>query len=234
MALQASASLGDQCTLLRAFYPLGAPARGGVPCSLVLAIKPKDKKQVEREGWSASSRPALFYFFTKTGIVASMPVKIVREGDPVLREIAKPVFKKDISSRAIQGLVRRMSELLKKEQFGVALAAPQVGVSLRLFVIAGKIFGPEKENRTFINPEITRRSRKKLELPEGCLSVRGKYGTVERHEKTSIKAYDEKGRMSVHHASGLIAQIFQHEIDHLEGILYTDKAVELHDEPKKK
>lgn len=163
-----------------------------------------------------------------------MSVKIIQAIDPILREIAKPVSKKDISSRTVRGLVRRMSELLKKEQFGVALAAPQVGAPMRLFIVAGKIFGPKEKDRTFINPEITRRSRKKFELPEGCLSVRGKYGTVERHEKTSIRAYDEKGRLFVHHASGLIAQIFQHEIDHLEGILYTDRAVLLHDEPKKK
>lgn len=156
-----------------------------------------------------------------------MSVKIVQAGHPILREIAKPIAKKDITSRKIVGLIRRMSESLKKEQFGVALAAPQVGVSLRLFVIAGKIFGPEKEDRVFINPEIVRTSRAKKEMTEGCLSVRNKYGSVMRHEKATLRALDEKGKSITHHASGLIAQIFQHEVDHLNGILYIDKAIEL-------
>lgn len=67
-------------------------------------------------------------------------------------------------------------------------------------------------------------------MAEGCLSVRGKYGTVIRHEKASVRAYTAEGQVFVYHATGLIAQIFQHEYDHLDGILYVDKAEKLRNE----
>jgi peptide deformylase len=169
---------------------------------------------------------------------------IVQEPDPVLREVALPVLKKDITSRKIASLIARMKELLKKEEFGVAIAAPQVGVSLRIFVIAGKAFATDENRKgfeedesaahyphmVFINPRLTRLSKKMVELSEGCLSVRGKYGTVMRHEKASIEALDEKGKRFTYHGSGLIGHIFQHECDHLEGILYTDKVVKLEED----
>ena len=84
----------------------------------------------------------------------------------------------------------------------------------------------------FINPEITRLSRKKKEMSEGCLSVRDIYGTVLRHEKASVHAFDISGKPFDYHASGLIAHIFQHECDHLDGILYTDKATRLRKDTK--
>ncbi len=163
---------------------------------------------------------------------------IVQIGDPVLREIAKPVAKKDIGSPKLRALIKKMRRALHAEENGVAIAAPQVGEALRLFVVAGKVFLPEDapkdtpppEDRVFINPEIIRRSRAKREMSEGCLSVRGSYGTVLRHEKASIKAQDEDGKPVVYHGSGLLGHIFQHETDHLEGILYVDKAVRLEDD----
>lgn len=155
---------------------------------------------------------------------------IVQIGDPVLREIAKPVAKKDIGSSKLRALITRMSKDLASEENGVAIAAPQVGASLRLFVVAGRVFKNDEEdetpaNRVYINPELTRLSRAKKEMSEGCLSVRGTYGSVVRHEKVSLKALDDEGKPLVHHASGLLAHIFQHEIDHLDGVLYVDKAI---------
>ena len=79
----------------------------------------------------------------------------------------------------------------------------------------------------FINPTLTRLSKKKVEMSEGCLSVRGKYGVVPRHEKATIKALDEQGRATTYHGTGLVGHIFQHECDHLDGILYVDKATRL-------
>jgi peptide deformylase len=123
---------------------------------------------------------------------------IVQEGDKVLRDKAKPVAKKDIASPKIAKVIARMKKILAGEDFGVAIAAPQIGEPVRIFVIAGKAFepvlkgdqkpldgGPKKStlpDRVFINPEITRLSKKKKEMSEGCLSVRGKYGTVMRNE----------------------------------------------------
>jgi peptide deformylase len=165
---------------------------------------------------------------------------IVQIGAPVLRQIARPVSKKDIGGSEIKKLVAKMLKALNREKHGVAIAAPQVGESLRLFVIAGRAFASDAddeeeelqkyEDKVFINPELLRVSRKKKELSEGCLSVRGKYGAVERHEKASIKAIGLDGKPFLYHGSGLIAHIFQHEIDHLNGILYIDKATKLHDE----
>ncbi len=162
---------------------------------------------------------------------------IVQTGNPVLRQVAKPVAKKDIGGKKLVALINKMKKALEGEKYGVALAAPQLGESLRLFVVAGRVFVPEDApedapappHMVFINPELVRTSRKKAEVSEGCLSVRGKYGAVERFEKATVKALDEDGRAFVRHGSGLLAQIFQHELDHLEGILFTDKATKLDD-----
>jgi peptide deformylase len=154
---------------------------------------------------------------------------IVQIGHKVLKEVAKPVHKKDLGSPKLESLIKKMKEALAGEEYGVAIAAPQLGASLRLFVVAGRAFADDEEGddeapRVFINPEITRRSRKKSEMAEGCLSVRGQYGTVPRHEKVTLKAIDEAGTPVLQHASGLLSQIFQHETDHLDGILFVDKA----------
>lgn len=165
---------------------------------------------------------------------------IVQDPDPVLRQVAAAVPKKDIGSPALQKIIKKMHAALAPEKYGVAIAAPQIGVGLRMFVVAGRVFKEEVEegekdtaptppNRVYINPEITRASRKKLEESEGCLSVRSIYGTVMRHEKVTLKAIDENGHAVVENASGLLGHIFQHEVDHLNGILFIDKAKDLHE-----
>lgn len=167
----------------------------------------------------------------------TMKDPIVQAGDLVLRAKAKPVAKKEFGSAGLAKLLTKMKKALAKEPFGVALAAPQVGTGVRLFIVAGKAFVPLAEqdedgfkappDRIFINPELIRLSKTKKEMSEGCLSVRGKYGTVMRHEKASVRAHDEQGKEFIYNGSGLIAHIFQHEVDHLEGVLYTDKAKKL-------
>jgi peptide deformylase len=165
---------------------------------------------------------------------------IVQEGAAVLRHKAKAVPKKDFGSKALLTLIKKMSKILASEEFGVALAAPQVGQSIRLFVVSGSVLKEEGDDTptppdfAFINPEIIRLSRKKKEMSEGCLSVRGKYGTVIRHERATVRAQDEMGRVFTYHGSGLLAHIFQHECDHLDGILYIDKAEKLRDEKQRK
>jgi len=165
-----------------------------------------------------------------------MKETVVQVGEPVLRQKAKPVAKKDFGTRKLTALLKKMAAALAPEEHGVALAAPQVGSSLRIFIVAGKVFaaaedgGPvagEPRARVFINPEFLRISKKKTPMSEGCLSVRGMYGMVKRSEKASLKAFDENGKPFTYHASGLLAQIFQHEMDHLDGILFTDKAEHL-------
>lgn len=162
---------------------------------------------------------------------------VVQVGDPVLRAKAKAVNPKDIGGKTLNALIAKMTKALASEEYGVALAAPQVGEPLRLFVVAGKVFkegddegAPTPPDQVFINPVITHRSRAKAEMSEGCLSVRGRYGTVLRHEKVSLDARNEKGQPVHVNASGLLGHIFQHECDHLDGVLYIDKAVHLEED----
>ena len=165
---------------------------------------------------------------------------VVQIGDPVLRTVAQPVPISDISTPKIQRIIMDMLAVLEKEEDGAALAAPQIGVPLRIFVLAQKVFGPGSSHRAasndshlvFINPEITRRSRRQAPLEEGCLSVRGRYGTINRHQRVTVRAYDERGMQFVRGASGLLAQAFQHECDHLNGTLFVDHAFETWDVKK--
>jgi peptide deformylase len=153
---------------------------------------------------------------------------IVQQEDKVLREEAKPVAEGEFGTPELIRLVEKMNAALATCDDGVALAAPQIGVSKRLFVVAKKIFSGESD-LVFINPEIIKISRAKKVLEEGCLSVRWKYGEVKRAEKVTLQAFDINGKKVTRHASGLLAQIFQHEVDHLNGDLFIDKAKNLHE-----
>ena len=165
-------------------------------------------------------------------------INIVQAKDPVLRKKAKEVEISDITSLKIQKVISEMKHALGTQDDGVAIAAPQIGYSLRIFLVSGAVlkladekYKGDGSDMIFINPEITKLSRNKNEVEEGCLSIRWKYGKVKRSEKASIKAYDEKGKLFERGASGLLAQVFQHETDHLEGILFTDKASDIKDMP---
>ncbi|OHA26251.1 MAG: peptide deformylase [Candidatus Taylorbacteria bacterium RIFCSPHIGHO2_02_FULL_44_36] len=149
---------------------------------------------------------------------------ICQVDEPILRQIAQPVQLSEIKSPKIRRLIKKMKTALTGETDGVAIAAPQIGVALRIFVVAGKWLGKQKKDLVCINPVLLSVSKKKKESEEGCLSARWFYGKVSRARNASIRAFDEKGKEFVRGAGGLLAQIFQHELDHLEGILFTDKA----------
>lgn len=172
-------------------------------------------------------------------------ITIVQKEDPVLRGVAEPVNPKDFGSPALKKILDNMAAAMEKEEDGVAIAAPQIGVPLRIFVVSHRAFEFEDEeedhelhdantphphhkvrraNMVFINPVITKLSRKKVWMPEGCLSVRWLYGEVSRSEKATVRAYDENGKVFTWGGSGLMAQIFQHETDHLNGALFIDTA----------
>lgn len=152
--------------------------------------------------------------------------EIIQEGDPVLRKTAEDVPVSEIRGEKIQALIRDMNETLAEEENGVALAAPQVGVPKRIFVVHPKVFDESaEENLVFINPKILKLSRRLLERDEGCLSIRHTYGIVPRYEKVRVEAYDKEGKKFTRGASDLLAHIIQHEIDHLDGTLFTDKVV---------
>ncbi|HOY11215.1 MAG TPA: peptide deformylase [Candidatus Paceibacterota bacterium] len=159
-------------------------------------------------------------------------MKIVQKDDPVLRQKAQEIPLEKIGSPEIKKIIKQMSEALVKEDDGVALAAPQIGKSLRLFIISGKLFQKENDKEkpadlVFINPKIKKLSQRKQKLEEGCLSVRWLYGLVSRADKATVEAYNETGQKFSRSGSGLMAQIFQHEMDHLDGTLFVDKAKNL-------
>jgi peptide deformylase len=171
-------------------------------------------------------------------------VRIVQNGDSVLRKISKEVSISSITKPKIQKILMDMSEALHSQNDGVAIAAPQIGISLRIFVVSGRIFDEDfirgkgstegdlyKKSRQpdmiFINPVMQKISKDRKLMSEGCLSVRPIYGKVRRATKATVEAYDGNGKKFIKSESGLLAHIFQHEIDHLDGILFIDKAKDL-------
>ncbi len=167
--------------------------------------------------------------------------RILQKDAPVLRELAKEVPIETITSPKIQKIIAEMKEALLSQDDGVAIAAPQIGYPLRIFVVSHRVAmivkgGVEKDvitattaepaatDNVFINPVIKKLSQEKKSIEEGCLSVRYLYGKVRRSTKATIEGYDEHGKKFTKGASGLLAQIFQHETDHLNGILFIDKA----------
>jgi len=138
-------------------------------------------------------------------------------GSPVLRETAKPVVAFDES---FQILCDRLTYLMY-EYDGVGLAAPQIGVSQRFMVID---VSPDGDKPVlFVNPEFTWKSEDIENDSEGCISIPGIRGLVDRHASVSIKAYDLKGNpFVVENATGLLARAIQHEIDHLNGVMFVD------------
>ena len=165
-----------------------------------------------------------------------MTVKIIQKDDPRLRETAQEVPKKEIGTEKINKIIDNMKEALASQDDGVAIAAPQIGILLRIFVISGKVMNiikadeeTEYPDMVFINPSITNKSKEKALVEEGCLSVRWLYGKIKRSKKVEIRALDESGKLIKRGSSGLLAQIFQHEIEHLDGKLFIDEAVELYE-----
>lgn len=129
----------------------------------------------------------------------------------------------ECEKKEIKKIVKEMREIMREKQ-GFGLSANQVGLSLRFF-IAEFPFPKEKPKfYAIFNPEIVKEFKKKALVLEGCLSVPGIWGFVERAEKIILNGYNLDGKKIKIKAFGLLAEIFQHEIDHLNGILFTDKA----------
>lgn len=170
---------------------------------------------------------------------------IVQQPNKVLRKKAAPIYLGDIKNARIQKLIAAMRSTLAHTENGVGLAAPQVGESLRIFLASEEaeeidnrehlnksrqeIGADEKKLRewryyVYINPVIKKISRRSLDDAEGCLSVKDKFGMVKRAEKITVEAYDEHGIKFIRGASRFFARVLQHELDHLEGVLFIDKA----------
>ena len=155
-----------------------------------------------------------------------MRQEIVQKGHPTLHKHSEPVSESLITSDHIKNVIKDMKDSLAGEPDGVAIAAPQIGVDLQIFVVKGSVYGDGEPDVAYINPVIIKTSSKSELMDEGCLSVRYWYGKVERYKNVTIEAYNESGEKIQRGAGGLLAHIFQHEIDHLHGTLFIDKASE--------
>lgn len=144
-----------------------------------------------------------------------MILDVTKLGEEVLRQVAKPV--EEVNDE-IKQLAEDMFETMI-ENDGVGLAAPQVGKSLRMFVV----IADDDVRRVFINPQIIKTSEEVGEYDEGCLSIPQVYETIVRPVAVTVQALNEKGKPFVLEADGLLARIIQHEYDHLDGILYIDR-----------
>lgn len=156
---------------------------------------------------------------------------IIYPDNPILRRKAHRVTTFDSK---LEKLATDMAETMKAAP-GVGLAAPQVAVSQRLIVVRLPDDDESREEYgrqagmlyTVANPEIVKASKEMVEGVEACLSIPGYFGTVDRHESVVIKGQDVKGKAIRIRASGWLARVFQHEIDHLDGRLYIDIASEV-------
>jgi peptide deformylase len=153
-------------------------------------------------------------------------MEIVTIPDPVLRKKARKVTE---FGPELQVLIDDMVETMRNAP-GVGLAAPQVASPLRVIVVE---FGDEENEEippklyTLVNPEIVRVSEELVVGTEGCLSIPGFIGDVERVDQITLKAQNRLGKPTRVKASGWLARIFQHEVDHLNGVLFTDRALRI-------
>lgn len=172
-------------------------------------------------------------------------VQVDSEGGEVLRKVAQAVPLEMIESPEIQEIVQQMSSALRTQKDGVALAAPQIGISLRIFIVRGYLLkgmrrtdeGAESvPDVAFVNPEFVSKSEEKKVMSEGCLSCRGYHVYTPRCVRSKVKAQNEHGQVFEvdsgvgEHAKEngeLISEIFQHETDHLNGVLCIDNSIKL-------
>ena len=145
--------------------------------------------------------------------MAVLPIRTVP--DPILKKKTRRIPGIDA---AVRKLIADMRETLHAEEGRVGLAAPQVGVSLRLTVIGL----PDEEDIILINPEVVKRKGERV-VSEGCLSIPGYVGEICRSETVTVKALDHEGKPVRIKADELLAQALEHEIDHLDGVLYIDR-----------
>ncbi len=144
--------------------------------------------------------------------------KILVEPDPFLRQKSKKVEKVDDDVRSL------MNDMLETmyDAPGIGLAAIQIGVAKRIIVMDLAKENEKKQPLYFINPEIITKSEIDLTYEEGCLSVPGQFAEIDRPDRCKIKYLDYDGKEQILNAQGLLATCIQHEIDHLEGVLFID------------
>ena len=155
--------------------------------------------------------------------------KLVPENHPALHAIAEEVSAEEFASGTVTKIIRDLKSALKSYSVdgftAVAIAAPQIGVSKRIFLIEDQSDDRDAlPSLIAVNPQIVKYSKKTHEVGEGCLSIPEYYGLVKRSTNVTLRAQDEHGNWYERGAGSLLAQIIQHEYDHLDGILFTERA----------
>ena len=165
--------------------------------------------------WGAACPPAYHKL--------SMPYQrtIITDGHPTLRKVAKKVHPEELRDPLVQQLIDDMFETMY-EAPGIGLAAPQVNISKRIFTVDLQDDDPEHGPFVVVNPKFEL-TEGELESTEGCLSVPGMVGEVTRFERVAVSGLDRDGKKIRLEGDGLFARCLQHEIDHLNGVLYIDK-----------
>jgi peptide deformylase len=151
-----------------------------------------------------------------------MILPVYAYGQPVLRKKASEI---DKDYPNLQGLIADMFETMYASN-GIGLAAPQIGLGIRLFITDGseiEDIKPEGFKQVFINPQILEEFDEKWDYEEGCLSIPQVRADVNRHSKLVLRYFDENWQEHTHEFEGMAARIIQHEYDHIEGILFTDR-----------
>lgn len=152
-------------------------------------------------------------------------------GDPILRKVADKITKQEFGSKKLINLVDSMRSALEKNDYGIAMAAPQIGVSKAVIVIELKPTPTRKDIDKFslvlINPKITAYKGKKVMLRDGCISIGAQedplYGWSERYESVVVSYMDNDGNEHTETYDGFMAHVMQHEVDHLNGVLFVDR-----------
>ena len=157
-----------------------------------------------------------------------MILNITTEPNPILHQVSKNLTKEEIRSKKINGFIKDLTETMYAKD-GVGIASVQVGNPIQLCIIA-KNFTPEKiSDLVLINPTFTKASILRSWDEEGCLSVLNMYGSVRRFKKIKVSALNIKGKKIEFVATEFFARIIQHEIDHLNGVLFIEKAKKMHE-----
>ena len=149
---------------------------------------------------------------------------IVAYGDPVLRKVAAPI---SVDYPKLNEIIQNMFDTMKRSS-GIGLAAPQIGLSIRLFVVDATPFENDERDldgfkQVFINAQILEEEGKKWKCSEGCLSIPGIREDVDRNPNITVRYMDENFVEHTESYTGMRARIIQHEYDHIEGILFTDR-----------
>ena len=152
-----------------------------------------------------------------------------KKDEKFLRKKTVPFDFKKFSTKEVRELIARMKRIMHDAN-GIGLSANQIGLDFKVFVAEVPDAQGGLKFYAVFNPEIEKISTEKVPFEEGCLSIPGSFGEVERAERVAIKGYDKNGKALKIKAWGLLARVFQHEIDHLNGHLFIDRTKKVHHE----